>query len=147
MDATESPQLDDARLQDRLAPVLADDGRVVFAYVFGSVGRGDAGATSDVDIAVFCDPLGSLLDDARLHDRLAAALPAVDVDLVVLNRVAPWLQFRVLGDGRVMFSRDERRRVRYRETVEKMFLDFKPHHDAYLAAIRDRARHGRLSDG
>jgi predicted nucleotidyltransferase len=141
-----SPPTADA-VASRLVPVLEDEPRVQFAYVFGSVGRGDARTDSDVDVAVHLAPPGTLLDDARLHDRLAAALPDATVDLVVLNRAAPWLQFRVLGDGVVIFSRDERRRIAFREVVEKMYLDYKPLHDAYLSAVRDRARRGTLSRG
>jgi hypothetical protein len=56
------------------------------------------------------------------------------------------LQFRVVA-GRVLFSRDERERIAFREHVEKTFLDFRPYHDSYLAAIRERAHRGMLSGG
>jgi uncharacterized protein len=131
---------------DALGPVFAADARVRFAYVFGSVAAGTARPNSDIDLAVSVSPRGTLLDDARLHDALVAALGRDDVDLVVLEDAPLWLAYRVVG-GRPIYSRDDVARVRHRAAVEHEFLDFKPYHDAYLAAVRARARSGRLSRG
>ncbi|MGH3978420.1 MAG: type VII toxin-antitoxin system MntA family adenylyltransferase antitoxin [Pseudonocardiaceae bacterium] len=130
----------------RLGSVAESDDRVRFVYLYGSMARGEVRSGSDVDLAVLLRPRGTLLDDARLHDQLAAALDRDDVDLLILNDAPLWLQFRVVA-GRVVFSRDERERVAFRERVEKMFLDFRPYHDSYLAAVRERARRGMLSRG
>lgn len=130
----------------RIQPVLESDPRVRFAYLYGSRARGDARPDSDVDLAVSLRPQGGLLDDARLHDQLAAALGRDDVDLLVVDDAPLWLQFRVVA-GRVLFSRDERERISFREYVEKAFLDFRPYYDGYLAAVRERARRGVLSGG
>ena len=43
--------------------------------------------------------------------------------------------------------RDDVARGRHRAAVEHEFLDFKPYHDPYLAAVHERARSGRLSCG
>lgn len=130
----------------RLEPVFAADVRVRFAYLFGSVADGTDRPGSDVDLAVSVQPRGTLLDDARLHDAIVAALGREDIDLVILEDAPLWLAFRVVG-GRVVFSRDDVARVRHRASVEREFLDFQPFHDSYLAAMRDRARSGRLSRG
>jgi predicted nucleotidyltransferase len=131
---------------DALAAVFAADARVRFAYVFGSVAAGTARPDSDIDLAVSVSPRGTMLDDARLHDALAAALGREDVDLVVLEDAPLWLAYRVVG-GKPIYSRNDVARVRHRAAVEHEFLDFKPYHDAYLAAVHERARSGRLSRG
>ncbi len=130
----------------RIRPVVESDCRVQFVYLYGSRVRGDARPGSDVDLAVSLRPSGSLLDDARLHDQLASALDRDDVDLLIVDSAPLWLQFRVVA-GRVLFSRDERARIAFREHVEKAFLDFRPYHDSYLAAVRERLRRGVGSDG
>lgn len=130
----------------RIRPVLESDERVCFAYLFGSVAQGTARPGSDVDIAVLTRPRGTLLDDARLQDELAAALGREDVDLLVLDDAPLWLRYRVVA-GEVVFSRDERARIAFREWTEKEFLDFRPYHDGYLKAIRNRAQRGALSGG
>ncbi|MGH3928684.1 MAG: type VII toxin-antitoxin system MntA family adenylyltransferase antitoxin [Pseudonocardiaceae bacterium] len=133
-------------LTRRIRPVFESDSRVRFAYLYGSWARGDARPDSDVDLAVSLRPQGSLLDDARLHDQLCAALGRDDVDMLVVDDAPLWLQFRVVA-GEVLFSRDERERIAFREYVEKAFLDFRHYHDSYLSAVRERARHGVLSGG
>ena len=135
-----------AALAARVSSVAETDERVLFVYLFGSFARGDAREGSDVDLAVGVSGDFSLLDDASLSDRLAEAIGR-DVDMVLLNRAPLWLQFRILGEGVVLFSRDETARVAFRAHVEKAFLDFRPYHDAYLSAVRDRARRGVLSGG
>lgn len=129
-----------------LAPAFAADPRVRFAFLFGSVAGGTARPGSDLDLAVSVDPRGTLLDDARLHDALARAAGREDVDLVVLEDAPLWMQFRIVA-GRPVFSRDDVAMVRFRASVEQRFLDFRPFHDAYLQAVRDRARTGGLSRG
>jgi hypothetical protein len=131
-------------IERRLRPILAGEERVRFAYLFGSVASGENRQGSDVDVAVMLEPRGTLVDDATLHDRLANAIAGTEVDMLVLNDAPLWLRFRAVG-GRVLFSRDDRARITDRERVEKEFLDFKPYHDEYLRATRDRARRGVLS--
>ncbi|WP_300008555.1 nucleotidyltransferase domain-containing protein [Pseudonocardia sp.] len=133
-------------LSQLLAPAFAADPRVRFAFAFGSVADGTARPGSDLDLAVSVDPRGTLLDDARLHDALARAAGRDDVDLVVCEDAPLWMQFRIVA-GRPVFSRDDVARVRFRASVEQRFLDFRPFHDAYLGAVRDRARTGGLSRG
>lgn len=145
MSRTAPPEV--TRLAERVQPVLLADERARFAYLFGSVARGQAAPGSDVDLAVYLRPDGTLMDEARLHDALATALGREDVDMVALNRAPLWLQFRVLGEGTVVFSRDERERISFREHTERDFLDFLPFYEEYLAATRNRARRGALSRG
>lgn len=133
-------------VRDRIRSIVADDDRLLFVYVFGSVARGTDSDSSDVDIAVYPSRPISLLDEVDLGGRLGQAL-GCEVDLVMLDRAPLWLQYRVLGDGQVVHSRDEAARVAFRARVEKAFLDFRPLHDAYLAAVRRRARRGALSGG
>ncbi len=130
----------------RIAQVGEADRRVRFVYLYGSAATGDTRPDSDLDLAVSVAPRGTLFDDARLHDELAAALGREDVDLLVLEDAPLWLRFRVVA-GIPVLSRDEPARIAFRERVEKEFLDFRPFHDSYLAAVRERARRGELSRG
>lgn len=141
-----TPESTATAVGEQIRPVVQSDERVLFVYLFGSVASGDARVDSDVDLAVYPSETLSLLDEAALHERLARTLTS-SVDLVMLNRAPLWLQFRILGEGCVVFSRDESARIAFRAWVEKAFLDFRPLHDAYLAAVRHRARRGELSLG
>ena len=66
---------------------------ILEAYLFGSLSRGQAQSHSDVDVAVYVDPVG-LPDSpfgyaAELTAALATALGSDAVDLVVLNQAPP----------------------------------------------------------
>lgn len=136
-----------AQIAERVRRVAETDERVRFVYLFGSIARDKARKDSDVDLAMYVQPQGTLVDEARLHEALSTSLGRDDVDLVVLNQAPLWLQFRILGEGTLLFSRDEGQRIAFREHVEKRFLDFRPYHERYLAAVRERARRGALSRG
>ena len=94
----------------RLRGALASRDEVLEAYLFGSVGRGEARAHSDVDVAVFVDA-ATVRDDgfgyeATLSADLANVLGTDRVDVVRLNRAPPLLYHRVLRDGIRLLSRD-----------------------------------------
>ncbi len=141
-----SPDQVVAKISDQIRNVMESELQIRFAYLFGSISRGEERVGSDVDLAVFTKPRGTLLDDARLHNELVSALNREDVDLLMLDSAPLWLQYRVVA-GRVVFSRDEHARIAFRQRVEQEFLDFRPYHDNYLKAVRERARQGVLSHG
>lgn len=66
--------------------------------VFGSVARGDASATSDVDFLVDLEPGRSLVDLGGLLMDLAELL-GVDVDVVTEAGLAPRVRERVLAEA------------------------------------------------
>lgn len=146
MQASSGTQREGAPIDERARAAIADiralaeaEPSIVFVYLFGSVARGDSRAGSDVDVGVYVDPPPDLLEESRLQTRAEQALGR-SVDLVVMNRAPLWLQFRIVGEGIVAYSRDEARRIRHREWVESRFLDFRPLHDQYLTAVRQHAR-------
>lgn len=106
---------------------------VVAAYLFGSVARGEARRTSDVDLAVLLgeEPTRTLdglgLD---LADELQAEL-GVPVQVVVLNTAPCDLAHRVLRDGRLLVDRDPSARIRFEVHARNEYFDLKPVLDRY----------------
>lgn len=103
---------------------------VLFGYVFGSSARGDTHAHSDVDIAVFIDVdlvgADSGTYRAELLTELSCALRRNDVDLVILNYSPVVLQQRVLRDGAMITSKDERIRVAFTTDTLRKYVDTAP---------------------
>jgi predicted nucleotidyltransferase len=106
---------------------------VIAVYLFGSVARGTATATSDVDVAVLLrhDPLATL-------DGLLLGLEGdlerelrVPVQVVVLNSAPCDLVHRVLRDGPLILDRDPSGRIRFEVRARNEFFDLQPFLDRY----------------
>jgi predicted nucleotidyltransferase len=135
-----------------LAEYFRDRTEVVAAYVFGSVARGTAGKLSDIDIAVLLDgaepeqtsPYGYR---AELTADLQALLGTNDVDLVVLDSAPPLLQHRVLRHGRLIYCRDETRRVRFTIHAIQQYLDTAALRRIQTTYLNRRLAAGRFAAG
>jgi|SRR6266542_1528502 len=108
-----------------VAPVFERAG-VIVAYLYGSRAKGTNRATSDADVAVLLDGPMELLDQEALADALANALDVPDVDIIVLDRASLELRGRVVQEGRLMYSRDDARRVAFEVRTRSEYLDFLP---------------------
>ncbi len=108
----------------RIVEILKEHEDVVFAYLFGSYARGEAGKMSDVDIAVYLNP--SLPHDVMWNTFLDIAsrlsFREVRVDAVLLNTASYRLSYEVLK-GKLLFSRDERIRKEFIYRTLRTYLD------------------------
>lgn len=66
--------------------------------VFGSVRRGEASSSSDLDLLVDMSEGRSLFDLVALGDELQDAL-GVDVDVVTEGSLSPYLRDRILAEA------------------------------------------------
>ena len=66
--------------------------------VFGSAGRGEAGATSDLDLLVDMAEGRNLLDLIALSNELEDSL-GVEVDVVTEGGLSPYLRERILSEA------------------------------------------------
>ena len=124
---------------------------VVFAYLFGSRARAQAGPLADVDIAVMLD--GGLNGDQRFEKRLGLmgelcrVLQTQFVDVLILNEAPLALAYRVIRDGILLTCRDRDRLIDFTARTVSLYLDFKPVMERHERAILARARRGELLDG
>jgi len=120
------------------------------AYLFGSMARGDTGPLSDVDVALLLRTGVSREAAFKLRLRMMTALgrafDADEIDVVVLNDAPLLLQHRVLRDGKVLFCRDELRRVRYEARAISEYLDFQHLERIYNQALLARLARGGLGE-
>jgi len=114
----------------KLRAVLKKRENLLFAYLFGSQTTGNTGKLSDVDVAVYLDPdlgeeraLGLSLD---IQEQLKKDLQTEKVDVVLLNQAPPLLAHRILRQGKIIFSSDEKARVIFENQQIMRYLDFKP---------------------
>jgi predicted nucleotidyltransferase len=130
-------------VDEAIRQVLARDGRIAFALLFGSAARRETTPLSDVDIAIGLSP-GAPFGH---HDRgdLASRLEEVTgrpIDLVVLNGAAPGLAYRAFRDGRMVLERDHAARVEAQARAILEYLDFKPVEEMLTRGVLKAIGHG-----
>jgi predicted nucleotidyltransferase len=116
---------DDAVELPDLSGAFAPHG-VAVAYLFGSRAEGTARPGSDHDVAaLFTDPRPALDATVRLGAHLAGVL-GTEVDVVDLDRAELELRGRVAERGRLLYSVDGPRRVRFEVDARLRWIDFRP---------------------
>lgn len=131
---------EDPRVLEALEEYFVRDERgLVAVYLFGSHGRGEGRAGSDVDVGLLFDEAPPLSLDgpaATIEDELDGLLGRT-VQTVVLNTAPVDLVHRVLRDGRLVHEEDPSRRIRFEVSARARYLDLLP-------ALR-RYRRGKAS--
>jgi predicted nucleotidyltransferase len=129
--------MDRRQLVDILSACLSSRGSsIACAYLFGSVARGEARPTSDIDLAVLFkqDPPSTLeglgFDIAGDIERALGS----PVDIVVLNRASPDLVHRVLRDGILVHESDPGARIRFETRKRAEYFDVLPYLKQYRRA-------------
>ncbi len=118
---------------------MAQREEVLFAYLFGSRARGQAGPLSDTDVAVFVDPSVDLFDTRlRLIEAMMRLLGDDRADVITLNNAAPALRHAVVVDG-VIIKEEKALRTAFEERATSEYLD-----TAHLRATHDAAVMHRL---
>jgi predicted nucleotidyltransferase len=129
--------MDEAAVEHRLRDFFRTGApEVTAAYLFGSVARGTARATSDVDIGVLLarPPAATLADLPLDLESDLERLLGVATQVVVLNRAPADLIHRVLRDGKLLVDRDPSGRIAFEVRSRNEFFDLKPVLDRYRAA-------------
>jgi len=133
--------LQNAKFQD-LTPILEEEERVKFAYLFGSRARGQAGPLSDMDIAVYLDGrIHQAEYRLKLMEKLAKCLKSDNLDLVVLNQAPPLLRHEIVKYGRLLKD-DADRRVPFEAEAIRECLD-----TAYLRQVQRIALAEKIRKG
>lgn len=113
----------------QIRPVL-EQAPVMFSLLFGSVARGEASPSSDVDVAVRYEPDLSAAQRFRLTLELGRQLERVlqrQVDVVDLDEVPQRFAGRILTERVVVTGLDRVERVRHETRVLQQYRDFEEH--------------------
>lgn len=133
-----------------ISSYFAKDKSVVAAYLFGSHATGKNNEHSDIDIAIL---LRDDLDRRKFQELalkftcdLIKCLKANKVDIVILNSAGPITRHQIFEHGQMIFCRDPKRAMRFKDLSISEYLDFLPFRRAsemkMLANIRRGGRYG-----
>ena len=94
-----------------------------------------ASSLSDVDIAVYLDEKLTRHQrfDLRLFliNRVCSLLGFKKIDLVILNDAPLILQYSILKDGVILYSRDELKRINIEVKIMSKYFDQKYYQDRH----------------
>ena len=98
---------------------------VLFAYLFGSLAKGDPTPLSDVDIAVFLKPgVNNAKNKLELLGGLIDILKTDEIDLVVLNTADLPLVMNILKNKKVLVDNNPFARHNFESLAMRKYFDF-----------------------
>ena len=113
------------------------------AYIFGSVAQGRNNVLSDIDIAVITDDQqisGKTYRygyKAEILTDLSKQLKTNKIDLVILNEATTLLKHRVLYYGKLIYSKNERKRIDFQIDTINRYNDFKHLMKTHITKVAD----------
>jgi predicted nucleotidyltransferase len=131
---------DRQKIAQRVRSLLASSEDIVFAYIYGSFARGEA--VRDLDVALYTTEDKDFLfaiDVAALLRRDTG----FEVDVTVMNHAPVALQFAILRDGLLLFSKDEARRTSLIERVSRQYREYTHFRDLFLGVAGARSEQDR----
>ena len=125
-------------------PAILEDEPVQLAYLYGSSATGQTTPFSDVDVALVVGdairPLERLKLILRVQLSLADQCAVRDADVRVIDDAPLVFRGRVVTDGTLVYSRDERARVAFETTTRMRYFDYLPIHLELQAGFFDNIR-------
>jgi len=113
---------------DVLENIFSRHDEIIAVYLFGSRARGYARNDSDIDIGILLsdDKLGSGLYPVQIARELKNTCKIKqDIDVRILNKGTLRFLHQVLK-GKLLFCRDDKKRIEFETSVISKYLDFKP---------------------
>jgi hypothetical protein len=132
----------EAGILQALRGVIDTEPAVRLAYLFGSCARGDAGPTSDVDVALLGNQPIALTDLAAIGTRIGAVVHRV-VDVVDLRGAPPLLCREVVAEGELLVVRDSSLKFDFEQEAVRRCEDTRPLRAQQQQLLRERMGHGR----
>ncbi|MBE0448783.1 MAG: nucleotidyltransferase domain-containing protein [Actinobacteria bacterium] len=117
---------------------------VISAYLFGSYARGNAHPGSDIDIAIYIEPVSKLsLDEELTVGREVEAKSGLKpIDLRIMNDMPVTVQGEILTRGVLLYSADDKERVTYETKTLALYFDYLPHIERFrkefLKSVEER---------
>jgi len=127
-------------LEEKIKKMLEKEKNILFAYIFGSYARGEARENSDIDVAIYVKKVPK--DIFKYENKIASKIEKEikkQVEVRILNKLPFLLQSRITKEGKLIFSKNEKERIKFETFVLSNYLDF-----SYLMKEYNRIRAKRF---
>jgi len=135
--------MDSEKILNILKKYFRNKPEIVVSYLFGSYAKNQSNSLSDIDIALLLNKKiekeGELIYKAKLIADLMSVLKTNLVDVVCLNSAPPLLAHRVIRDGIIIDSKDEKARIFFETLSLNQYIDTKPLREIQNLYFRQRA--------
>ncbi len=113
---------------------------ILFAYIFGSQATGRVHKESDLDLAIYIEPMPENLIERKLDliDKISQLTGFDHIDLVILNQAPPLLVHSVMKTGKLLFCKNSEKRSFFLVKNLKEALDLEIHLRIYWEALKQR---------
>lgn len=123
---------------------LKEDEDIIFAYIFGGYGKGKINPLSDFDIALFLKENLDFFDKKiSLNSLITSILKTDEVDIVILNNAPCLFVMNILKSGKLLFSKDERKRIDFVVKNMKEYFDFQYYLKRFKDSMIKRIKEGK----
>ena len=122
--------IDKKHIEQQLTKVLKQYPEIIAVYLFGSYANDQMTSFSDIDIAILVDKLKNdkkkMLDfDFLVEADLIHNLPGYKFDVRNLNQAPVLVQGKIITEGRLLFTKDQRKLSEFEEYIILRYLDFR----------------------
>jgi uncharacterized protein len=126
---------------------LAQRPEVNTVYLYGSFAKGDAVKSSDIDIGVHVDPSfkASLSYMGEVLNEVATLAGDRKVDAFIINEMSPLFRFNVIYPNKVLYCRDQEKRVDFELKTRRDYEDYLPFFN-YRTEMAVKEAKRRVSD-
>ena len=113
------------RLLPKAQAYLQSRSDITFAYLFGSLARGQSTPLSDVDIAVYLSE-GEITIERKMEilGKLMELLETDEIDFVILNTAPLTLRMKILENKTVIVDNAPFLRYAYESVTMRKYFDF-----------------------
>jgi len=133
--------------KNKIVKYFSSKPEVAAVYLYGSYARGDAKADSDIDLAV-------LVTDKRKYKGfgIPQVVFANDLNQITGQKVEVQdlavcpVDFarRVLAEGQLLITNNEKARINFEEKIIRIYFDLKPSLDEYFKELAEITKKGEL---
>jgi len=126
---------------DGAKEILASDGNIIFAYLFGGLAKGDLHPLSDIDLAVYLKHTDELAAyKLQLFNQVTDVIGTSEMDLIILNAAPISLVGRILQNREVLVDKEPFSRHAFESLKLREFCDFRIKEDSLLSRRYDLGR-------